>query len=418
MGSDPRGQGRFRPTPVQRIELNEDNMGRRLIAAGVFLVIGAALLAYSVMNFLALPAGWQTIQANGTGEVSCAEELTFLYDAGSSAEAKAVAELYTAACQKAYRLFNSGQEFEGVANLYSLNRRPNEALSVDGSLYEALAAVTDGGRRELYLGPVYARYGDLFFCQDDTQLANYDPRLSEDVAREYQAVLAFANDPQSIELELLDENRVRLRVSEDYLAYAERAGIERFIDFDWMRNAFVVDFLAGELTAGGFTKGVLSSYDGFTRNLDSREDTYDYPLYHRKDGAISFAANMCYRGPVSLVCLRDFPTSERDFRRYYTLRNGEVRTVYLDAADALCKNAVSSLVCYSRELGCGQLLMAMIPAYIADVFREDEIAALSARDIQSVFCQGMVVSHTDPGLVLTDLATENGVCYTEKLIAP
>lgn len=416
MGRDPRGQNRFRPTPVQRVELNEDHLTQRLIAAGVILVIGAALLAYSVMRFMAPPSGWQYIQANGTGEASCAEELTFLYDAGSSAEAKVVTDLYTSACQKAYRLFHSQQGYDGVVNVYEMNRRPNEVLTVDAALYTALSTVTANGRRELYLGPVYARYSDLFFCQDDAQLVNYDPRLSEDVAREYQTVLAYANDPRAVEVELLGENQVRLRVSEEYLAYAEREGVERLIDFGWMRSAFVVDLLASELAAGGYTKGVVSSYDGFSRNLDAREGTYDYPLYHRRDDGIHFAADMCYRGPVSLVCLRDFPTSEQDLGRFYTLRSGEVRTVYLDAADALCKCAVSSLVCYSREMGCGQMLMEMIPAYIADTFQPEAASTLAARDIQSVYCEGTTVFHTDPQIVLTDLAEEGGVFYTAELV--
>lgn len=409
-------QGRFRPPPVQRIELNEGRISQRLIAAGVIILIGAALLAYSVMKFLSPPAGWQTIQANGTGEASCAEEITFLYEAGSSSDAKAVTALYTSACQKAYRLFHCYQEFEGVVNIYTLNHHPNESLTVDESLYTALSAIAESGRRELYMGPVYARYNDLFFCQDDAQLVNYDPRRSDDVAREYRDMLAYANDPQAIAVELLGENKVRLRVSEDYLAYAEREGIDRLIDFAWMRNAFVVDLVADELAGNGCTKGVLSSYDGFTRNLDLREGTYDYPLYHRKDGAVCYASTMRYQGPVSLVCLRDFPTSEQDLGRYYTLQNGEVRTVYLDAADALCKNAVSSLVCYSREKGCGQLLLEMIPVYIADIFQQKDVISLAARGVQSVYCQGNVVFYTDPQAVWTGPAEGEGSRYATELI--
>lgn len=397
---------RFRPPPVERVELNEEHLRRRFLAAGVLLVFGAALLAYAVMRFLAPPAGWQAVQANGTGEASCAEEITFLYEAASPAEAKDVAKRYTAACQRAYRLFHCRQEFEGVVNLCTLNHRPNEALTVDGALYEALSTVLAGGRRELYLGPIYARYGDLFFCQDDAQLANYDPRLSGEVAREYQEVLSYANDPRSVEVELLGDNRVRLRVSEAYLAYAEREGIDRFIDLAWMQNAFVVDLLAGELAADGYTKGVLSSYDGFTRNMDGREGTYDYPLYHRRDGEIRYAASLRYRGPASLVCLRDFPTSEQDFGRFYTLRSGEIRTPYLDAADALCRNSVSSLLCYGREKGCAQILAEMIPVYIADDFRPEDAAALTAEGVEAVFCQGAAVRYTDAQavLVLADAA--------------
>ena len=110
-----------------------------------------------------------------------------------------------------------------------------------------------------------------------------------------------------------------------------------------MKNAFVADLVAEELTAGGITQGVLSSFDGFTRNLDGREGTYDYPLHHRRDGAVWLAGNLRYQGPKSLVCLRDFAANERDMERFYTLQNGEVRTPYLDTADAQLKSRNRSI---------------------------------------------------------------------------
>ncbi len=413
---------RFRPPPVERIELNEEHLGRRLLIAGVFLVVGAVLITFSLVRFLTPASGWQTIQANGTGEPSCAADFTFLYEAASSEDAKDAAARYTEACQRAYRLFLCQEGFEGVVNVYTINHRPNEVLMVDPALYAALSTAVEGGRRELYLGPVYSRWNDLFFCQEDGQLAFYDPRISEDVAREYREVLSFANAPEAVDLELLEGNQVYLRVSEDYLAYAEREGIDRFLDFGWMKNAFVADLVAEELTAGGITQGVLSSFDGFTRNLDGREGTYDYPLHHRRDGAVWLAGNLRYQGPKSLVCLRDFAANERDMERFYTLQNGEVRTPYLDTADALCKNALSSLVCYDRERTCGQLLMEMLPVYIADgPFGSEDAAALADRGVEAVFCQGTVVYYTDEQAVLTDLmdlTEEGGVRYTAELVRP
>ena len=121
---------------MERIELDEEHLRRRFITAGVLLLFGAALLAYAVMKFLTPAAGWQVIQANSTGEASCAEEITFLYEAASPAEVKAAAARYTDACQRAYRLFHCRQEFEAVVNVCTLNRRPNEVLAVYGALYE------------------------------------------------------------------------------------------------------------------------------------------------------------------------------------------------------------------------------------------------------------------------------------------
>lgn len=407
-------RGTPRPKPVERIELNEDHVGRRLVIAGALLILGAGLLAYAVMGLLAPETGWQTIQASSSAGPTCAGDFTLLYEVRSTQEAKGVTALYTSICQKAFQLFHSGEAFEDVTNLHTINSRPNEVLEVDGALYEAFALVTGNGRRELYLGPVYSRYGDLFFCQDDVQLVDFDPRLSEEVRREYEEILTYANDPHAIRLELLGENRVRLNVSEEYLAWAE--GDVPFIDFAWMENAFVADYLAAGLAAEGYTRGTLSSYDGFTRNLDSGE--YAYPLYHREGDTIYSAAELQYRGPMSLVRMRDYPLGGQDFQRYYELRTGEIRTFYLDTADALCKSAVDTLVCYSGEKGCAQLLLEMIPVYIADAFREEAVAALAGKGIQSIYCRDTVVLHTDPAAILTNFYGTEKFRYTAEQITP
>jgi len=404
--------------PVERIELNEEHVGRRLAAAVLLLLLGVGMLTYAIQGLLKPQTGWQTVQASANAGPTSAEDFTFLYEMESKAETAGVTNLYTGACQRAYRLFHADLEFEGVVNVCTLNSRPNETLEVDAGLYEAFAAVVESGRRELYLGPVYERYDDLFFCEDDSQLADYDPRLSGAVREEYAGVLAYANDPGAVGLELLGENRVRLNVSEAYLAWAEQEGITRFIDFSWMRNAFVADYLAGELAAEGYTRGTLSSYDGFVRNLDGGGTEYTYPIYHRRAGAVYPAAGLTYRGPMSFVRMRDYPLSEQDLEHYYTLSSGEIRTSYLDASDALCRSAVDTLVCYSREKGCARLLLEMLPVYIADDFREDAVHALAEEGIESIYCQDSVVLYTDAEAVLGSFYSAEDAQFTAKHITP
>lgn len=408
---------RFRPRPVEKIELDASHTTPRLIAAGALLLLGAGLLAYAFMGLFTPETGWQTIEVNTSAGPTCGEDFTFLYEVSSGSEAKELTSLYSELCKKAFQLFHSDQEFEDVVNITSINLHPNEALEVDPALYEALSAAAASGRRELYLGPVYERYDDLFFCGDDSQLVNYDPRLSEDVRAEYAEVLVYANDPQAVSLELLVGNRVRLSVSEGYLSWARQEGITRFIDFAWMRNAFAADYLAGELAAAGYTKGSLSSYDGFARNLDGRGTAYDYPLYHRQGNGIYPAANLSYQGPVSFVQMRDYPISKQDLQHYYQLSNGEIRTSYLDTADALCRSSIDTLVCYSQEMGCAQLLLEMIPVYIADEFREDAVPALAREGIQSIYCRDRVLRYTDPDAVLKDFFNQDGIRYSGEQIA-
>lgn len=412
------------PRPVERIELNQENVGRRLVAAIVLLAFGAVMLAYSFIQLLSPDdEAWVRIEASSSAGATCGTDFELLYYPGrdgrsSAAERKAVVSLYTRLCREAFELFHEREAFEGVNNIYAINRHPNQALEIDGRLYEAFSAVERSGSRAIYLGPVYSRYDDLFFCQEDYQLVDFDPRLSEDVAQEYREVLAFANDPEAIRIELLGENRVRLYVSEEYLDFAQRNEIEDFIDFSWMRNAFIADFLAEGLISGGYASGVLSSYDGFIRNLDAGGTGYSLQIYDYSGGTVYPVTAAAYQGPMSIVSLRDYPAGERDAYRFYQLENGEVRTLYLDPADALCKSAVHHLTGYARDKGCGEILLSLMPAYIADAFQPEKLERLAEEGVESVFCQDRVVYYTDPAVVFGQLYEGNGVRYTPSQLKP
>ncbi len=58
-------------------------------------------------------------------------------------------------------------------------------------------------------------------------------------------------------------------------------GIGSFIDFSWMRNAFIADYLAEGLAARGFGKGALTSFDGFARNLEQGGEDFSGDPGHR-----------------------------------------------------------------------------------------------------------------------------------------
>lgn len=391
MGRTARDRQDRHPRPVERIELSEEHAGRRLIAAAVLLIFGAAMLTYAFMQLLSPEEEWITVEGNSGAGASSAEEFTFLYHPGSgdrsyTADRKGVTSLYAQLCRESFQVFHSTETFEGVTNICTINRRPNEVLEVAPALYEAFAAAERSGSRALYLGPVYERYSGLFSCGDDSMLADFDPRLSPEVAQEYREYVAFANDPQAVRMELLGENRVRLFVSREYLEYAGQEGVERFIDFAWMSNAFIADYMARELTAQGYTRGVLASYDGFIRCLDGSGENYSLSVYDQKEGTVYTAAVLSYRGPKSIVCLRDYPVSDLDQSRFYRLRTGEIRTPYVDIADGLCRNAVSNLTGYAGDKDCGEILLEMLPVYIADALQEDALEALAEKGIDFVYC--------------------------------
>lgn len=97
-----------------------------------------------------------------------------------------------------------------------------------------------------------------------------------------------------------------------------------------MKNAFITDYVADVMIDNGYTLGSLTSYDGFTRNLDQTSaitklnagpDTsgtaeenadYSFNLYDRQGNIIYPAGVMHYDGAESIVSLHNYPMSDKE----------------------------------------------------------------------------------------------------------
>ena len=394
--------------PVEHVELSWKNYKLRIVAAVVCLLVGAGTLAYSLASCMGTAPGWTTIEASTGGDASCAGDFTLVYELGAgggsaASENRTLVSVYSAAATDAYRRFHSTEEFEGVINVCYLNRHPNEVLTVDETLYEAFALLARYGERSVYLGPVYATYNGIFSCQEDWQTADFDPCTNPELAAFFAQVAAFARDPESVDLELLGDGRVRLRVSEAYLAFAAENEFDRFVDFAWLLNAFLADDLAETLAAQGFTHGALSSYDGYIRNLDDRGTGYGLAVSQWVDGAALSAATLQYDGALSLVSLRGYPLTDLERTRFYRFDDGAIRTPYVDVRDGLPKAQGSSVICCAREMGCAETLLNLLPCYVGDSLDTDALWALGGSGIWSICCEGRTLRYNAPDAVFSDV---------------
>lgn len=403
------------PAPVQRIELNEDKLHTRFILAVVFLALGVGAILFALLRLLTPDTGWQEIETSGGG-YSVGSDFVFYYDLGAgggsvTAEKKQLTVLYTQAAAEAYQIFQAHERYEGVGNLAMLSDHPNETVRVEPGLYKALAQLEASGRRELYLAPVYEMYYSLFHCQDVTETVDFDPFQNADLAAWCARAAAYAADPAAVSVELLGEERARLKMSEEYLSFLREYGITDFLDFFWMRNAFAADYLADALAAGGFTHGCLSSRDGFVRDLDGSA-AFELNLFHRmEDGRVVPAGVMTYRGPVSLVSLYTYPAGAERSDWYYLMPDGTVRHPYADIEDGLCRAAAPELTGYGREEGCVGVLLSLLDVYIADTLDKGQLTALARDGIETVLCEDGVVLCTDPAAEFSALYAGDTVTF-------
>lgn len=387
---------------IWKIEVSDRHRTLRLVLAAVFLAIGVGAIAYGVHSMVSTEPGWQLVEPEIDGP-SYAEDIQFNYDfsdlgGGATAAYRSLRALYSETMAQVFLALED--QWEGT--LADLNAHPGETVTLDPFLYDALTQAVEAGDRHIFLGPVYEEYDRVFLAESDAEAARYDPLYDAGQADYVAQAAAYAADPAQISLELLGDTQARLILSEDCRSFSEENGIENWVDFGWMRNAFVVDYLADTLREAGWTHGYLASYDGFTRNLDDRGMAYSLNLFNRQGSAVDIPAVLEYNAPMSLVFLRDYPLSDQDSWHYRAYESGEITTAMADPADGRSKCAVPNLVSYSEDLGCAEILLAVAPLFVSDSWDQAALEALTARGIDSIWPEDGVLTCTDSHAVIRE----------------
>lgn len=372
----------------EQIELNIKRPGLRFVAVAV--LVGVALAAFgSALMGLLDNGGWIDLPVDPTSKENCGADFRLQVDSSvlSTAGRKQLSLAYTRASEEAFAIFHASGHFDGFTNLFDISAKAGETCIVEPALYRALSLLEGRGERWLYLAPVYAQYRSIFTCTNDREAADFDPRVSQEADAFLREALVFCSDSSHVNLELLDDNQVRLTVSDAYRAFARENEIVSYLDFGWMRNAFVIDYLADSLQAAGFSRLLLTSADGFGVCLDDSETAYNLSLYHLSETMLDRPASIRYTGPLRLATLRSYPLGDSG-GGYYVWEDGRTVSPYIDPADGLDRCAVSELTSFSREKSCGEIVLAAAPVYIEemlDVRRLD--TELAEEGIWSVYWQ-------------------------------
>lgn len=416
MRNSKRGDKTPHVRPIQRVEISESNVKLRMILVVVLLAIASVAIIVGLSSALKKEPGWHRINVQTTN-MNCGADFVLNYDlsgagSASTAQYKKLTSLYTAACEDAFRIFSLDVPGVGTANVYDLNHRPNETVTVSPALYQALDMIQRNQNRNLYLGAVYTEYDRIFWAETEVEAASYDPLQNPELLEDIGKLSAFANDPAMIDIRLLGDNQVKLEVSEAYLSFAKDNEIEKLIDFGWMKNAFIADYLAQILIDNGFTDGYLASYDGFTRNLDTRGNSYAFNVFDRSGKDIYLPAVMSYASPASIVFLRDYPLGQSDVRHYYSFPDGHIASLLIDPADGMYKASLDSLISYSADRSCAELLLQMLPVFIADTFSAAQLQQMADFGIHSIWCQEQTLYYTDAQLAL-ELQPQEDISYTK-----
>lgn len=364
------------PGKVQ-LEVSQEHMTLRLLGLGAALLVAALAFGYAINNMLQAPAGWQTVEV-GSSKTGITQYFTLNYNFGAAGgnatkERKAVSAIYTQALDHAYLVLSSREDAQD-AGLAALNASPNREITVDPLLYAALRTVEEAGSRQPYFAPLTEHYHNLLTADSDEAAAQWDPDLTESVGEYVRELAAYANDPAMIQVTLLPGNRVRLDVSEEYLAYAQENELTTFVDFGYLLNAFLCDAAADALVEQGYTNGILSSYDGYVRALCG--DELAVSLYDLVDGKIVRTGEAIYHGPAALVVCRSFPLNPMDQSNYHCYADGTIRAPYV-GRDGMLRAAASSLTALDRQGSAAALALKATEAFAGETLDEAMLEEIS-----------------------------------------
>lgn len=416
-----------------KIELDEKHFDLKKIIALVLLVVAVTSITYGVLTLLNKDPGWTTVEITTDNPSSAEFVLNYkLGHAGISptAEHKKLAAVYKSAFEEAERIFSDEYAVleGGYDGFHALNSHPNEKLTLAPALFDALLLLEENGVTLHLIAPICELYSGLCFSTTDEEAASNDPLIPTDTAEgtfspsNYVKTITDFVKNGGVKLELdANEKTAVLCVSEEYLAFADEYDIETFVSLGWMKNAFIVDYIAEKLTEEGFTCGNITSYDGFMRNLDEYKigGEYSLNLYTRVENTVYPSAVMRYSGKMAAVTYRDYPMTNLDAGRYYTYADGEERSIYVNPATGFYSPSAHEMTAYSAASTCAEILASTARLYtlgLSEAELAESLADLASSDgIGSILSAGgySLINNSPRGdVVLTDLYSKNGVSFT------
>ena len=284
------------------------------------------------------------------------------------------------------KLFDSVNLYDDLVNVAYINNHINESIKVNDALYNAFKMINDNKSREIFFGPIFEYNDKIFSLDNDDEVKKIDYNYNSEMYNYLTSVYKFKNDSNAINIELLDDYVIKLNVHENYVNYLKENNSKRYIDFGYLKNAFIVDSVANHLSERGFREGYLMSSDGYLRVFNNKISR-DYDIYDYDKENINIA-NITVVGK-SVVNVNKY----RNKRYIYS--DGRVINNYINPKALGSDLTMNTIVCYSG-LGCSEMLLKMEGLMYTAI---SNYSSLSTNGINTIYLDGKNIKYNDSSLV-------------------
>ena len=300
-----------------------------VLGASVFIVLNVFGVFTKVDSYYAIKSTVED-NVNYDNDLSCA--LHFKGQANRVNSAKNTAtKLYTDTLRAVHKHIDAINRYSESSSIADINFFVNEECTVDAEVYKIMQdayAISDieNNNYSIFAAPLYDEWFKLssFAKNSDTK---QDPLFNETEKEYLESLTAIINDTNNYSLEFLDNNRIKLSISDTYKKFRADYDITSpIVSLNVLENAYKMEAVKKVFEENGFTDGYLASTNGLGVTLKSL-DTLSHSIYNKDvtNGEIGY---LSIKGDYAFKKTMMYGLSEDDSYYFYKIKDNEGNVIY------------------------------------------------------------------------------------------
>ena len=252
----------------------------------IFLFFGAVLVAsiFIILNIFGVFTkvdSYYALKATVEDGISYDNELTcvlhFKGNASSvNSEKNEITKKYTAALKGIHLRADAVNAHKQSASIALINQNIGKATYVDQEVYAMLQEAyaisnIDDNNYSIFASPLYEHWLNL--CSF-AKLGNLDsdPLINEDERNYLNELTSIINDANNYSIEFLEDNRIKVDISETYQAFIDKYELDTpIISLNVLENVFKIEAAKKVLVENGYTDGYITTRNGLGLTLEGLE---------------------------------------------------------------------------------------------------------------------------------------------------
>ena len=360
----------------------------RIIAFLIAVGIAIASFTIGIMQYAHRETGYYEVGYSNAANAEVYDSgvhLLYYAEGGSSfirQHLNEVQRVFSDDLLQYYRLLSAEKTYEGLNNIAALNAAPEQALKVDAVLY---AVLKDAYARHemqegyhLFSGVLHTEWQSMRYLEEPEQT---DPLLNDDEAEFLKVLTSQLARKEQFSLEFDDNNStVTLHISEEYRNWTEQNEIEApVLDLNLLHDAYLLQLVAMQMTAQGYTDGYLYTESGISISL-GKQGNMEYSLYAVGESGVETIAVTALQQPAAFCSFTVVSPTEERYGYYKIELEGKpyYRHPYVNV-----KNGSFSNVLMTTALG-GTSEQAVDLAYVMLVLNSLESAEAVAEYVSAL----------------------------------